>query len=68
MTVKTFWYICSRGSAWLARSAERANLGLRVVSTSPMLGVEITLKNTMLKKFVNVIRASKLCQKKVHVI
>ena len=39
----------SRGT-WLAQSVECKALDLRVVSLSPTLGVEITLKNKILKK------------------
>ena len=34
----------SLGVAWLAQSVEHVTLDLKVVSTSPLLGVEITLK------------------------
>lgn len=32
---------------WLAQSAEHVTLGLRVVDSSPIMGVEITLKKKL---------------------
>ena len=36
--------MCWSGGAWLAQSVEHVTLDLEVVGSSPMLGVEITLK------------------------
>ena len=35
-----------KGGAWMARLAEHTNLDLRVMSSSPMLGVEIIQTHT----------------------
>lgn len=50
-TDKTFAELRSGcGDIWLARWVEHATLDLRVVGSSPMWGVETTLKNKILKK------------------
>ena len=42
----SFLYIISyRGGTWLAQLVEHATLDLGVVRLSPMLGIDITLKN-----------------------
>ena len=38
------------GGAWLAQSEEHVTVGLRVMSLSPTLGVEIIIKINKLKK------------------
>lgn len=40
----------NRRVAWLARSVEHLTLDIELVSLSPMLGVEMTLKNEMRKQ------------------
>lgn len=39
--------------SWSAQSAERMSLDLQVVSSNPMLGVDITLKHSLLKIYIN---------------
>ena len=36
--------------AWLAQSEEHVTLDLRIMSSSPMLGIEVILKKNFFKK------------------
>lgn len=45
--------MCQERGPWLAQSVEHATLGLRIVSSSPMLGMETTLKKKKKKRNVS---------------